>query len=49
MKRLIPALLLLAAAGAFAAEKRFSVPVGNSPALGPSKAPVTLVEFVDYQ
>ncbi|MBF8259219.1 MAG: Thioredoxin protein [Actinobacteria bacterium] len=49
MKNLIPALLLLAAASAFAAEQRFSVPVGNSPAQGPSNAPVTLIEFIDYQ
>jgi protein-disulfide isomerase len=49
MNRLIPALLLVAASLAFAAEQRFSVPVGNSPAQGPSNAPVTLIEFIDYQ
>lgn len=47
--KLIPALLLLAAAWSFAAEQRISVPVGNSHALGPSNAPVTMIEFIDYQ
>ena len=31
------------------AEQRISVPVGNSHALGPSNAPVTMIEFIDYQ
>ncbi len=30
-------------------EKRYDVPVGNSPAYGPSNAPVTLIEFIDFQ
>ena len=47
--RLIPALLLLAATIAFAAEQRYSVPVGNSQATGPANARVTLIEFIDYQ
>lgn len=37
------------AARAFAAEQRYDVPVGNSHALGPPNAPVTLIEFIDYQ
>ena len=48
-KRLFPLLLLLAAFSAHAAEPRYSVPVGDSPVLGPPGAPVTLVEFIDYQ
>lgn len=34
---------------ALAEEKRFSVPVGDSPATGPANAPVTIVEFLDFQ
>jgi protein-disulfide isomerase len=51
MKRpvLLAFLLLLAAAPAAAAEVRYNVPVGDSPAIGPANAPVTLVEFLDYQ
>ncbi len=50
MRRVLPFLVVLAAAAAVAAaEPRFDVPVGDSPALGPKDAPVTLIEFVDYQ
>ncbi len=42
------ALLLWAAAGAGAAE-RLLVGADDSPVLGPAQAPVTVVEFVDYQ
>jgi protein-disulfide isomerase len=41
--------LLLAAAPAAAADVRYTVPAGDSPSIGPANAPVTLVEFVDYQ
>lgn len=34
---------------AFAEPKRFTVPLENSPSLGPQDAPVTIVEFIDYQ
>ena len=41
--------LLLAASQAAAADVRYTVPPGDSPSVGPANAPVTLVEFVDYQ
>ena len=33
----------------FAEEKRYAVPIDNSPAFGPADAPVTIFEFLDYQ
>jgi len=41
--------LLLAALPAFAAEKRITVPIGNAPSMGPENAPVTIIEFIDFQ
>lgn len=32
-----------------AEEKRFSVPIGDSPVIGPATAPVTIIEFLDFQ
>jgi hypothetical protein len=43
---LLGAALLLSTA--FAAET-ITVPVGDSPSIGPASAPVTMIEFVDYQ
>jgi hypothetical protein len=34
---------------AHADEKRYDVPLKDSPSLGPDNAPVTIVEFLDYQ
>jgi len=42
-------LTLLAAVPARAAGVRYVVPAGDSPSIGPANAPVTIVEFVDYQ
>jgi hypothetical protein len=28
---------------------RFQIPLENSPVIGPSYAPITIVEFLDYQ
>ena len=53
MKRVLMILFLccmvLPVAPAGSAEKRVSVPLGNSPSLGPETAPVTIVEFIDFQ
>jgi hypothetical protein len=37
------------AAAVAAQEKRYDVPIGDSPSLGPADAPVTIVEFLDFQ
>jgi len=42
-------LLLLTALPAAAADKRITVPIGNSPSMGPENAPVTIIEFIDFQ
>lgn len=42
-------LLLLIASYSYADEKRYNVPIEDSPALGPENAPVTIIEFLDYQ
>lgn len=43
-------LVLPAAAGAQPADaKRYQIPVENSPSIGPADAPVTIVEFIDFQ
>jgi hypothetical protein len=51
MKRTLSIILLFLLVGYAAAadEKRYSVPIGDSPALGPVDAPVTLIEFLDFQ
>ncbi len=41
--------MVLIAFPAFTDEKRFSVPLDDSPAMGPPNAPVTIVEFLDFQ
>ena len=42
-------LTLLAAVPVGATDVRYDVPPGDSPSIGPANAPVTIVEFVDYQ
>jgi len=45
----VAVLLLLVALSSPAAEKRFTVPIGNSPSTGPENAPVMIIEFIDFQ
>ena len=47
-KGLIIALLLLSSL-AFSAEPRYDVPIGDSPSMGPENAPITIIEFIDFQ
>ena len=42
-------LTLIAAVPAGAADIRYAVPADDSPSIGPASAPVTIVEFLDYQ
>jgi len=50
MKRLAAMLfVLLFALHSAADEKRFLVPLVDSPMTGPADAPVTVIEFLDFQ
>jgi hypothetical protein len=47
---LLAALALPAVAGAQGTEeKRYQIPLENSPSIGPADAPVTVFEFLDFQ
>lgn len=46
---LVVFLFLLSVGMASADVKRFQIPLENSPVIGPANAPVTIVEFIDYQ
>jgi hypothetical protein len=46
---LLLTMILLAASLSFAQDARFDVPIGDSPSYGPGDAPVTMIEFIDYQ
>ena len=48
-KLLIILFILFLAPYSFADEKRYNVPLLDSPVLGPANAPVTIIEFLDYQ
>jgi hypothetical protein len=41
--------VLLITLHAAADEKRFTVPLADSPMTGPAEAPVTVIEFLDFQ
>jgi len=50
MKQLLFCLCFLLLFGIGQAEvKRTEVPIGDSPTQGPADAPVTIIEFIDFQ
>ena len=50
MKKLVVIFaVILASALVYGEEKRFSVPIDDSPTAGPADAPVTIIEFLDFQ
>ena len=50
MKKFLSCLFVLLLVGtAFAEEKKIDIPIGNSPTFGPADAPVTIIEFIDFQ
>jgi hypothetical protein len=51
LRKLLPAfffVLLLASLG-HTAEQRYSIPIDGCPVLGPTDAPITIIEFLDFQ
>ena len=42
-------ILLVICTDIYAEEKRFNIPIGDSPQKGSAEAPVTIVEFIDFQ
>ena len=50
IQRLLICVFVLLLFGMAQAEvKRTTVPIGDSPAFGPGDAPVTIIEFIDFQ
>ncbi len=48
-KTVLTILFLLFFSVVFAEVNRFQVPIADSPQLGPANAPVTIIEFLDFQ
>ncbi|MGO9014102.1 MAG: hypothetical protein ACLQF0_03890 [Dissulfurispiraceae bacterium] len=49
MKKLVVFIILLLSFSLSFAEQRFVVPLEDSPSFGPKNAPVTIIEFIDFQ
>lgn len=50
MKKILICVFVLLFFGMAQAEvKRFDIPIGDSPSMGPEDAPVTIIEFLDFQ
>ncbi len=46
---LLVIILILLPVSAPSEEKRYAIPIGGSPSMGPENAPVTIIEFIDFQ
>lgn len=44
-----PTLLTVLSLVVLADVKRYDIPIGDTPHLGPQDAPVTIIEFLDFQ
>jgi hypothetical protein len=50
VKRILCCIFILLLIGiAHAEDKRTEVPIDNSPTMGPADAPITIIEFIDFQ
>ena len=50
LKYLLSCIFVLFLCGpAPAEEKKVEIPLGDSPSQGPADAPITLIEFIDFQ
>lgn len=50
VKRILICLVVTLVFGmAYAGEKRTDIPIGDAPSMGPADAPVTIIEFIDFQ
>ncbi len=41
--------VLISALSVLGSERRYELPMGDSPFQGPENAPITMVKFLDYQ
>jgi hypothetical protein len=41
--------VLITTLSGIASERRYDIPVADSPTKGPENAPITIIEFIDYQ
>jgi len=50
-RKLLPVFLfiLFISSPGHAAEQRYSISIDNCPILGPGNAPITIIEFLDFQ
>jgi hypothetical protein len=50
-KKLLLAVLLvfICSSPVYTAEERYNIPIDNCPVLGPLDAPITIIEFLDFQ